>query len=322
MAIGIDPTIDFAFKRLLGNPEHAAVTIHFLNAVLGEETRIREIEFMNPIIDQEFAEDKWSILDILARDDHGRWLNIEMQTSLPAALAERLVFYAGSLLVGQLRVGESYRELAPAIGICVTNGVLFANCPDLHLDFRLRSRAAEAVLSDHLQIHLIELPKYVPPANNERIRDPIEQWAYFFRSAMWSTPAHLGRRLGDAVFVEAAGVLEMISRTPNDRYMYELRLKAQRDEQARLEYAIEEGLKRGNTEGRASGIAEGRAEGIVEGRVEGRAEGRQIGECLGKIKVLMDLLGIDPPTDLEVRSLPELTQLATELQQRLHPRRQ
>jgi len=47
---------------------------------------------MNPNLDQEFAEDKWSILDILARDDHGRWLNIEMQTSLPAALAERLGF--------------------------------------------------------------------------------------------------------------------------------------------------------------------------------------------------------------------------------------
>ena len=34
MAIGINPTVDFAFKMLYGNPEHPGVTIHFLNSML------------------------------------------------------------------------------------------------------------------------------------------------------------------------------------------------------------------------------------------------------------------------------------------------
>jgi hypothetical protein len=34
MKIGINPTVDFACKRLLGSPNHPAITLHFLNAVL------------------------------------------------------------------------------------------------------------------------------------------------------------------------------------------------------------------------------------------------------------------------------------------------
>jgi hypothetical protein len=34
MTIGIDPTVDFARKRVLGSPEHPTITLRFLNAVL------------------------------------------------------------------------------------------------------------------------------------------------------------------------------------------------------------------------------------------------------------------------------------------------
>lgn len=37
MAIGIDPTVDYAFKVMLGNPRHPGITLHFLNAILGPE---------------------------------------------------------------------------------------------------------------------------------------------------------------------------------------------------------------------------------------------------------------------------------------------
>jgi len=37
MAIGISPLVDFAFKRMLGNPEHSGITIHFLNSILVDQ---------------------------------------------------------------------------------------------------------------------------------------------------------------------------------------------------------------------------------------------------------------------------------------------
>ena len=90
MAIGIDPTVDYAFKLLLGNPQHPSITLHFLNAILGDQAQITEIEIINPILGQQDDLDKLSILDVAARDSTGRQYDIEMQTSLPAGLRQRL----------------------------------------------------------------------------------------------------------------------------------------------------------------------------------------------------------------------------------------
>ncbi|MCA9063056.1 MAG: PD-(D/E)XK nuclease family transposase [Planctomycetaceae bacterium] len=43
MTLGICPTVDFAFKLMLGSPEHTKITIHFLNAVLEGQQRITEV---------------------------------------------------------------------------------------------------------------------------------------------------------------------------------------------------------------------------------------------------------------------------------------
>lgn len=71
MPLGIDPTVDFAFKQMFGNPQYPAVTIHFLNAVLRPHIPIASVEILNPIKDKDRSEDKIVVLDILARDAEG-----------------------------------------------------------------------------------------------------------------------------------------------------------------------------------------------------------------------------------------------------------
>jgi hypothetical protein len=100
MAIGISPTVDFAFKLLLGSPEHTSVTIHFLNAVLSDQPRITHVEILNPFLGKKTDEDKLSVLDVLARDEHGRMLNIEMQTTTAADLSQRLCVLCGDSAYG------------------------------------------------------------------------------------------------------------------------------------------------------------------------------------------------------------------------------
>jgi hypothetical protein len=56
----------------------------------------------------------------------------------------------------------------------------------LHHNFQMRSDRG-LLLADCLQVHLFELPKYVPPSDNRMINDPLEQWLYFFRRAEEST---------------------------------------------------------------------------------------------------------------------------------------
>ena len=56
MAIGISPTVDFAFKLMLGSPEHSGVTIHFLNAILNDQPKITHVEILNPFLGKDGGE--------------------------------------------------------------------------------------------------------------------------------------------------------------------------------------------------------------------------------------------------------------------------
>lgn len=290
MALGIDPKVDFAFKKLLGSRDHPSITIHFLNAVLDGDPVIEAVEILNPFNEKDFEDDKLSILDVKATDDRGRLLDIEMQTSLPGELRKRLIYYAAHQYVQQLHEGARYVGLMPSIGISVLDGVLFPEVPDLHLDFRLCSENPALTLSDALQIHLLELPKYALPSDNEPISESIDQWAYFFRRSQHLTIQELTSRLPHPVFTEAAQVMEMISRTPEDRALYEARLKLQRDEQSRLEAA------------------------------EARGEAR--GVLIGKIQTLQNVLNEPEQSSDELTTLSEenLNSLLASLQTRLRSR--
>ena len=145
------------------------------------------------------------------------------------------------------------------------------------------------------------------PSDNRVISDPVEAWLYFFCRADAMTTEEIQQRFSSPAFSEAAEVLNMIQRTPEQRSQYELRLKAQRDDQARLQHA------------RAEGEAKGRAEGVAEGRSEGVAEGRAEGELAGQIKLLCQLLGKET-SSLDGLSNDELGSLMNDLKKELRDR--
>jgi predicted transposase/invertase (TIGR01784 family) len=224
-----------------------------------------------------------------------------VQRTKPASLAQRLAYYSATQLVDQIGEGDSYRKLRPSIGICILNSVHFSELAEYHSEFRLRTRSG-LELTNCLEIHLLELPKYSPVDDNEAIADPRDQWMYFFRRAEGSTVEELLERLPDPVFKRAVGVLEMISRTPDQRRHYDARLKWELDENTRIQTAFEEGE--------------------IKGREEGREKGREEGELFGKIRMLQNLLSLPQSTDQELhpRSRTELETLATELQAQLRKR--
>ena len=182
MAIGISPTVDFAFKLMLGSPDHFRVTMHFLNAILGGEPKITHVEFLNPFQGKNYEEDKLSILDILAIDEHRRRLNVEMQSSVTTELAQRITFYNARSYVNQLTEGSLYTELRSSISICVLTNPLILSSSELHLDFRMREKSG-LTLTDDLQIHLLQLTNLRVTRENLATASAVERWAFFFRFA-------------------------------------------------------------------------------------------------------------------------------------------
>src|SRR5688572_20631558 len=93
LPLAADPKVDYAFKRVFGDPRNADILIHLLNAILRPNVLIRSIEILNPFSDRDFEDDKMSVLDIRARDQQGQLYNIEMQVLLSHDFKGRILYY-------------------------------------------------------------------------------------------------------------------------------------------------------------------------------------------------------------------------------------
>src|SRR5262245_26070948 len=107
MVPGIDPKVDYTFKRIFGREENRQVLIDVVNAVRepppGQE--MAEVELLNPFNDKTELDDKLSILDIKARDSQGRLYNIEMQMLAELSWKQRVLYYWATLYPQQLQEG-------------------------------------------------------------------------------------------------------------------------------------------------------------------------------------------------------------------------
>ena len=277
--------------------------------MLGRQIPVTDVTFPNTVHSKLSEDGKFFILDVLAEDALGRKFNIEVQIALPAGMAERMVFYTAETYVRRLQQGQNYTDLRPSISICVLSGALIRQPAKLHLDFRLREETLPITLTNDLQIHFLQLNHLQVTAETLYTATPIERWCWFLRHAQELTTEQINQLLPDQEFTEAARVLEMISQTPEQLYEYNARVKAQRDEEARIIYAQQQGIE--------IGIEKGIEIGETRGETRGEARGIRRGLLQGQIVLLQQLLKLPTCTDEQFAAcdIDQLTQMLTQLQQ-------
>src|SRR5262245_21425822 len=101
MTLGVDPTVDFAFKWLFCREPNEHLLIDVINAVLDRSPadRVTAVEILNPFNEKQSEEDKLSILDVKARDRNGWQFNVEMQMLPDRHFRKRLLYYWGKFHV-------------------------------------------------------------------------------------------------------------------------------------------------------------------------------------------------------------------------------
>ncbi|MFM7038951.1 MAG: PD-(D/E)XK nuclease family transposase, partial [Planctomycetaceae bacterium] len=151
-------------------------------------------------------------------------------------------------------------------------------------------------LTDHLQIHFLQLNHLQVTADTLYNASPVERWCWFLRHAQELTTEQLNLLLPDKEFTEATKVLDMIAKTPEQLQEYNARLKAQRDEQARIIFGRQQGLEIGEARGIEIGEARGEARGIEIGEARGEARGIRKGMLQGQIVQLQQLLRLPVST--------------------------
>ncbi len=283
MPIGIDPKVDFAFKYVFGREQNEPLLVLLLNAILDPPPaqRLVGLTLLNPLLPQDATEDKLSILDIRAHDTQGRIYNIEMQMLSHKFLKERVLYYWAKLFSQQLTGGDDYKELQPTISVLLLDDLLFPGETDCHQRFRLWNETHSLTYSDRLEIHVIELPKFVKVQHE--LRTDLDGWLFFLQHIAQLELNPWPSELRFAGLQHAAKELEMLAATDLERQRYEDRVKGQMD------------LR--------SGLLSARLDGIVEGRVEGRVE--------AAIQVYQELL------NLPLTSFEEIERMSREEQERL-----
>lgn len=309
MPLGIRLTVDFAFKKTFGAPESAPALIGLLNAILDLHEPIERVTILNPFSYQEFADDKQIVLDIRCRDAGGRWFNVEMQVSSSQDLLKRLVYYASSLYVEQLKTGLDYAALSSAITICLHENLLFVDTDQAHHRFQLMDFAAKRVLPDTIEVHTVELTKYDRDERTIATGSKLDQWAFLLMNAQSYEERQLKRLLSGTEFQLAIDTLATIAGKTEDRQMYDQREKARRD----YDWGIASARREGFELGREEGQQHGREEGLETGRKEA---------LKSMIQTLQSLLGeaVTSANDLDEQTSSELESIIQRLQQRIASR--
>ncbi len=216
----LSPKVDFIFKKIFGNEKKPNILISFLNAVMYEgKTRIKSVEMNNTDIEQAYIDDKYSRLDIKATTNQNEVINIEIQRVNKQNMAERTLYYWSKMYASKIVKGEDYRNLPRTV--CIN--VLDYKMPELkdikqyHSVYQLKHTVSNIALTNKLEIHFIELPKFELCDENSLL----EMWLEFIER-----PA--GKRVQSATnrnrdLEEAKEELEMISGNEEERAYYQKR---------------------------------------------------------------------------------------------------
>ena len=180
----LNPMADIFVRYLLGSEDNKDILIDFINAVFTQKGHelVVEIELLNPFNLRSIRESKESILDLKAKDKTGRWINIEIQIDNDNSYANRSLYYWAKSYAGQLKSGEDYEDLNPAVCINLLDFEIFPQLPGYHSCFHITEKdQPEYILSSHLQIHFIELPKN-QLKNVTQVKDGLDRWCYYFEN--------------------------------------------------------------------------------------------------------------------------------------------
>ncbi len=191
--------IDFAFKQLFGTNGSEDILIAFLNAMLQEslESPIASLQLEDPHLHREHANDKLSILDISATLDTGTKVNVEIQLNNNHDMMKRSLYYWGKLYTSQLQKGMPYSALRKTITINLLNFIMFLDHKEFHTTGTLWNTQQQKLLSDDIEIHIIEIPKLTTQWHEEKVnpwKDPFVRWLLLLSA---NEDEHLTKTLED-----------------------------------------------------------------------------------------------------------------------------
>ena len=137
---------------------------------------------------------------------------------------------------------------------------MFSEHPAFHTTSILWNTQQQKLLSDDIEIHIIEIPKLTEQWHEEKVnpwKDPFVRWLLLLSA---NEDEHLTKLLEDIamnqdpILQKAINKWERMSQDSSFRQAYDAREKVLMDEAAKFAHAETEGIKRGMEQGMKQGI--------------------------------------------------------------------
>lgn len=198
----INPLTDFGFKKLFGTEPNKVLLIDFLNQILPEKHRIKDLNYsrnkqlgLNEL-------DRKAVFDLYCVGESGERFIVELQKAKQNFFKDRSIYYASFPIQEQAQKGDwDYRlEAVYTVGIL---DFIFDDHKSqnelLHLVAELKNQRCE-VFYDKLKFIYIELPKFVK--QEDELESQFDKWLFVFRhlSNMQDRPQKLQDRIFQRLF--------------------------------------------------------------------------------------------------------------------------
>ena len=175
-----------------------------------------------------------------------------MQVIKYSNIQKRIMFYWSKLYTDEIKSGDDYNNLKKTIVILIADFELDVakDIPKYLTKWQIREEDYSTnILTDMLQINIIELPKLIKALEKNEIdkKDKLTLWTTFIIS-----PEKIGEKVMEENkdIKKAKEELEKLKQDKTAKELARLRMKHIMDQKAIQEYGYDEGRKAGISEGR------------------------------------------------------------------------
>ena len=246
---------DYLFKLLLGSEENKACLQDFLECVLDMPVgMIADLELLDKELSKDAISDKTGILDVKLRLKGGTTIDIEIQNSWSAEFIPRILFYWSKMYIEGFKEGEPYTSLTRCIAINLISQGFKLNS-EIHSAYSIQEQKSHQPITDLLEIHFLNLSAVKGAKIRQTVttqkQEKLLNWLRFIETDDKKERAMLA--MTSPVLQMLNEKIDVLSLNPEERKLYESRMKLKSDIATISEVQYNAGIERGKTLGLAEG---------------------------------------------------------------------
>ncbi|MEI0604421.1 Rpn family recombination-promoting nuclease/putative transposase [Brachyspira alvinipulli] len=174
-----NPLNDYFMRYMFAKEGHEHILKNLINSVRADYNQeiFEEVKVLNTFNLKETVNDKQSIVDVRAVTKSGEIVLIEIQRVGNQSFVYRSLYYWSKGYVSNLRNNEKYNDLKQVIVINILDFTLLRDIDKEHSCYVIKELETNHILTNHLEMHFLELPKYL--SSNSNLTDELYAWFYF-----------------------------------------------------------------------------------------------------------------------------------------------